>query len=108
MLGLPIGKFAFELQCAPRITASRRPTINVCHVAMADLWAGAEAQLAILLRSLARVPDLRMSAILFNDGRLANESRDVRINTHLIPGAGRTALSIVKELLDRRSPHSQI
>ena len=56
MLSLPIGKLAFELQCALRIMASRRPTINVCHVAMADLWAGAEAQLAILLRTLARVP----------------------------------------------------
>ena len=42
--------------------------VRVCHVAMADLWAGAEVQLAILLRSLARRPDLEVSAILFNGG----------------------------------------
>ena len=40
---------------------------------MADLWAGAEVQLAILLRSLARHEDLEVSAILLNAGRLAHD-----------------------------------
>jgi hypothetical protein len=33
------------------------PQIRVCHVAMADLWAGAEVQLSIPLRSLAKLAD---------------------------------------------------
>ena len=58
--------------------------IRVCHVAMADLWAGAEVQLAILLRSLAKLPDLAVSAILLNPGWLADELHDAHIKTHVI------------------------
>jgi len=45
--------------------------IRVCHVASGDAWAGAEAQIAMLLPVLSRYPDLDLSAILFNRGRLA-------------------------------------
>jgi len=74
--------------------------IRVCHVAMADLWAGAEVQLAILLRSLAKLPDLAVSAILLNPGWLADELHDAHIKTHVIPEAERNPFSILRELSD--------
>ena len=78
----------------------RVPKIRVCHVAMADLWAGAEAQLAILLRSLAKLADLEVSAILFNAGWLARELHDAGVRTHVILEAERNPLSILRELSD--------
>jgi glycosyltransferase involved in cell wall biosynthesis len=74
--------------------------IRVCHVAMADLWAGAEVQLAILLRSLAKLPDLEVSAILFNAGWLAQDLQDAGVRTHVIRESERNPLSILRELSD--------
>ena len=47
--------------------------MRICHVMTADLWAGAEVQLATTATYLAGRPDLEVSAVLFNDGRLAGE-----------------------------------
>jgi glycosyltransferase involved in cell wall biosynthesis len=49
--------------------------LNVCHVASGDRWAGAEVQLAALLKALRLDPTLHVSAIFLNEGRLANEAR---------------------------------
>jgi len=65
---------------------------------MADLWAGAEVQLAILLRSLATLADLEVSAILFNEGWLARELRETGVETHVIRETDRNPLSILSEL----------
>jgi L-malate glycosyltransferase len=65
---------------------------------MADLRAGAEVHLAILLRSLAKLADLEVSAILFNAGWLAQELHDAGVRTHVIPEAERHPLSILREL----------
>jgi glycosyltransferase involved in cell wall biosynthesis len=78
----------------------RSPKIRVCHIAMADLWAGAEVQLAILLRSLARLEDLEVSAILFNAGWLAQELNNAGIRTHIILEAECNPFLIVRELSD--------
>jgi L-malate glycosyltransferase len=79
---------------------ARASRVRVCHVAMADLWAGAEVQLAILLRSLAKIADLEVSAVLLNAGWLAEELRDAGIKTHIIREAERNPMSIVRELSD--------
>src|SRR2546425_12684541 len=73
---------------------------------MADLWAGAEVQLAILLRSLAKLADLEVSAILFNAGWLAQELHAAGVRTHVILEAERNPLSILGELSNyfRRNP----
>jgi len=78
----------------------------VCHVAVADLWAGAEVQLAILLRSLSKLEDLEVSAVLFNSGRLAHNLQAAGIKTHVISETDHNALSIVNELRNyfRRHP----
>ena len=47
--------------------------MRVCHVMSADLWAGAEVQVATVASYLVRRPDVVLTAALFNDGPLANE-----------------------------------
>jgi glycosyltransferase involved in cell wall biosynthesis len=47
--------------------------IRVCHLASGDLWAGAEAQIATLLRALKADQRFDLSAIVLNKGRLAEE-----------------------------------
>ncbi len=77
-----------------------RQKIKVCHVAMGDLWAGAEVQLAILLSSLSKVPHFEITAILFNQGRLASELMGLGVKTHVILESPHSPLSIAKQLSD--------
>jgi glycosyltransferase involved in cell wall biosynthesis len=74
--------------------------IKVCHVATADLWAGAQVQLAILLASLAKIPDLDLSAILFNEGRLAHELEGIGVRATVVSESRHNSLGIVKQLIN--------
>lgn len=56
-----------------------RSRLHVCHIASGDRWAGAEVQLAALLKGLQRLPDLELSAIFLNEGRPAAEARKLGI-----------------------------
>lgn len=58
--------------------------MKVCHVAMGDLWAGAEVQLLSLMRYLIRLPGFEWSVILFNEGRLAEELRKLPVSLTVI------------------------
>jgi glycosyltransferase involved in cell wall biosynthesis len=73
--------------------------IKVCHLAIGDGWAGAEVQLATLLASLTKTPQFEISAILFNEGRLANELRSLGVNTEVIPESSNNLLSITRQLV---------
>ena len=53
--------------------AGQRSPVRVCHVASGDLWAGAEVQVATLLGALKQFPDLELSALVLNRGRLSDE-----------------------------------
>lgn len=59
--------------------------ISVCHLASGDRWAGAEAQIATLLRALTRRPDVDICAIVLSEGRLAEEIRSTGIDVAVIP-----------------------
>lgn len=59
--------------------------IRACHIAMGDLWAGAEVQLATLTAELARRPGLALSVVLFNEGRLADEIRRCHVPVTVFP-----------------------
>lgn len=59
--------------------------LAVCHIASGDLWAGAEAQIAMLLRSLAARNEFDLCAILLNPGRLAREIERIGIEVKVIP-----------------------
>jgi len=72
--------------------------IKVCHLASGDLWAGAEAQLVTLTSFLVRMNDLDISAILFNEGRLAYELKNLGIKTDVIPESRHNAFSMLRLL----------
>ncbi|MDT8069755.1 MAG: glycosyltransferase family 4 protein [Terriglobia bacterium] len=69
--------------------------ISVCHLASGDLWAGAEIQVSILLKALAQRPNLAVSAILLNEGRLAVELRQCGIGVEIIPESSNSFRNIV-------------
>jgi len=71
--------------------------ISVCHIASGDRWAGAEAQVATLLRALRRREDLCLSTILLNEGHLAEEARSAGIELKVIPEGQKGFLQIFLE-----------
>jgi L-malate glycosyltransferase len=73
------------------------PELSVCHVISGDRWAGAEAQVAALMRSLSRREDLCLSAIVLNEGRLANELRASEVDVCVIPESSNNVLQILRK-----------
>ena len=75
--------------------------ISICHVAVGDLWAGAEVQLKVLLSKLMLRPDLNLSVILFNGGRLGREIEKFGIPVSVFPeaewGSGKIFLELVRK-----------
>src|SRR3954468_8489833 len=74
------------------------PQIHICHVMTADLWAGAEVQLRTLASYLMRCPDVQLTAVLFNEGRLANELRALDIRVEILDEEQLTSAQIVTRL----------
>jgi len=58
--------------------------IPICHIVTADLWAGAEVQIATLLGQLSRQSDLSLSVIALGAGRLVEELRAARLEVRVI------------------------
>jgi glycosyltransferase involved in cell wall biosynthesis len=58
--------------------------IRVCHLISGDLWAGAEVQVFNLLRSLVTVANLDVSAIILNEGKLAEKLYEEGIEASII------------------------
>ena len=69
--------------------------IRVCHVMTADLWAGAEVQLATTASYLSQRADVRVCAVLFKEGRLAGELRQLGIDVTVIDDARHNAVQIL-------------
>ena len=67
----------------PRIEDSSG-VLSVCHIASGDQWAGAEVQIATLLRALRANTEFDISAVLLNQGRLAKELQDAGIAVQII------------------------
>jgi glycosyltransferase involved in cell wall biosynthesis/protein-tyrosine-phosphatase len=61
----------------------------------ADLWAGAEVQVATLVSFLARSGEASVSAVLFNDGRLAQELRALGVEVAVFDEARHTSLGLL-------------
>ena len=77
-------------EAAPSSVGVRR--MRVCHVMSADLWAGAEVQLATLTSYLMSCADVDLFVILLNDGHLArrfeaagHERGDCRTSVAMVP-----------------------
>ncbi|MDI3461621.1 MAG: hypothetical protein OJF50_000442 [Nitrospira sp.] len=60
-------------------------SIRICHVAVADLWAGAEVQLKALIAELSRMSDIDLSVVLFNGGRLEKELSHFGVPVQIFP-----------------------
>ena len=75
--------------------------ISICHVAVGDLWAGAEVQLNVLLSKLVQRAEMDLSVILFNEGRLEKEIESLGIPVRVFPesqwGSGKMFLELVRE-----------
>ena len=74
------------------------PPLRVCHVMTADLWAGAEVQVATVASHLVDRTDVRLSAILFHDGRLADELRGLGVAVTVVDEQRTSALEILAVL----------
>ncbi len=90
-----------ELPAAPVSEhASRCARMTVCHLASGDLWAGAEVQVATLLRSLARSGDFQLLAIFLNEGRLAEEARKCGVQVLVIPESRHSFFGLLHRATD--------
>ena len=84
---------------SPNTNASQTKKVVICHVAIGDLWAGAEVQLAALLCNLAKRPEFKISSILFNENRLVTELRRAGIDVMVFPEAHWSATTIFTHLV---------
>lgn len=75
------------------------PRLRVCHIMSADLWAGAEVQLATVASYLAGRPDVDLSVVVFNDGALARELRALDIDVTVIDEHRASAMRILAFLV---------
>jgi glycosyltransferase involved in cell wall biosynthesis/protein-tyrosine-phosphatase len=73
-------------------------TLRVCHVMSADLWAGAEVQVATTAEYLVRQPGVSVSAVLFNDGPLAAELRRLGVPVMIVDERQTSAIGILRRL----------
>ena len=78
--------------------------LSVCHIVSGDRWAGAEVQIACLIRELCRLSQVRVSAIVLNSGRLADELAQAGATVKVIEESQigylrtlRTALSFIQD-----------
>jgi glycosyltransferase involved in cell wall biosynthesis/protein-tyrosine-phosphatase len=80
----------------PSIGMAAEPRrLRVCHIMSADLWAGAEVQLATVASYLAERPDVDLFVVLFNDGALARELRALAIDVTVVDEQRTSAAGIV-------------
>ena len=82
---------SFHAAAAPR-------TLRVCHVMSADLWAGAEVQVATTASYLMTRPDVNLSAVLLNEGPLARELRRLGVQVAVVDETRTSAPGILKFL----------
>jgi L-malate glycosyltransferase len=77
--------------------AASRPantTLRVCHVIGADLWAGAETQVVSTMSYLVEQSGITLTAVLFNDGRLADELRRLGVGVVVLDETRTSTLGI--------------
>jgi glycosyltransferase involved in cell wall biosynthesis/protein-tyrosine-phosphatase len=77
----------------PRLVAARR-RLRVCHIMSADLWAGAEVQVATVASYLVERPDVELTAVLLNEGPLACELRRLGVPVTVIDEQQNSAVRI--------------
>lgn len=69
--------------------------LRICHIISGDLWAGAETQIASTIAYLVEQPGVRVTALLLNDGRLADELRRLDVPVVVLDETRTSMLGIV-------------
>jgi len=71
--------------------------LHICHLVTADLWGGAEAQIANLLTRLSREPEFSIVVIALGDGRLTDELREAGLEVKVIDQPHRNFLGCYRQ-----------
>jgi len=82
--------------------------LRICHLISGDLWAGAEVMVYHLLRGLQVYDRVVLSAVVLNEGRLADEIRHLGVNVQVIDERNNSFLSIlssIRKLFLKQPPH---
>ncbi|WP_164887307.1 glycosyltransferase family 4 protein [Hahella sp. KA22] len=83
--------------------SSRR---HLTHIASGDVWAGAEKQLYELCKALVSTNSLNISAILFNEGVLADKLRQLNIDVTIADEAKLSPLSMIRNIRNHFIRHA--
>jgi len=73
--------------------------ISICHVSEGGAWAGAEVQVATLLRALSKCPEIDLHAIVLHEGRLAQELRSFGVAVQVVSEQHKSFPQIISECL---------
>jgi glycosyltransferase involved in cell wall biosynthesis len=65
-----------------------------------DQWAGAEMQLLMIATCLAEQPGVRVCVVLFNEGRLARELRQIGVPVTILDETRIGALALIRQLTE--------
>jgi L-malate glycosyltransferase len=92
----------------PPWPAGSHARLRVCHLLSGDLWAGAEVMAWHLIRHLRRFSGLEVSALILNEGRLAEELRKLQVPIRILDEQGVSFAHLVlktRAILRQWSPH---
>ena len=73
--------------------------LKILHIASGDLWAGAEAQLFTLAKTLHCKTDASVSVVLLNHGKLENKLREVGVKVIVLNESELNGLQILLALI---------
>lgn len=72
---------------------------RICHLAVGDAWGGAEAYLCELARWLVCESDFELSAIVLNEGRLAEELRKLSVRVLIVSETSSNLLNSLTKIV---------
>ncbi len=102
---MSVGSPLIAARAEPAALPRARERLAVCHLASGDRWAGAEVQVATLLRALAQRGDLALSAILLNPGRLEEELSSAGIEVTVFPESQMGFFAILRQATQQLRRH---
>lgn len=74
--------------------------IKVLHIASGDLWAGAEVQLYTLATALQKIPEVKVSIVLLNHGKLETELQKSGIEVLVLDESRLNSIQILRQLIN--------
>jgi glycosyltransferase involved in cell wall biosynthesis/protein-tyrosine-phosphatase len=92
----PAAPLTVDSRVAPAPAVS---PLRICHVMSADLWAGAEVQLATTTAYMVEQPGVSVSAVLFNEGPLAERLEQLGVPVTIVDEHATSALGILRCLV---------